>query len=231
MQDVALKILVVEDNDALREAMLAFFQQQGHYVRGVPMAEDIDDVTGGFIPNVYVIDLNLPDEDGLSLTRRLREAQPNVGIVITTARAKIGEKVLGYESGADLYLTKPVDSLELMAGVNALGKRLRTLGKNHPAFLLDLGRMQLSGPNGSVELTASDVLVLSALVRAPGKKLERWQIAEILRGNGTEPMADSTLEMRITRLRKKLAAVGAPSPQIKALHKVGYALCAPVVMQ
>ena len=167
----------------------------------------------------------------MSLTSRLREAQPNVGIVITTARAQIGEKVLGYESGADLYLTKPVDSRELMAGVSALGKRLRTLGQNQPAFLLDLTRMQLSGPNGSVELTASDVLVLSALVRAPGKKLERWQIAEILGGNGTEPMADSTLEMRITRLRKKLAAVGAPSPQIKALHKVGYALCAPLVMQ
>ena len=154
MQDVALKILVVEDNDALREAMLEFLQQQGHYVRGVPMAEDIDDVTGGFIPDVYVIDLNLPDEDGLSLTRRLRAAQPNVCIVITTARVQIGDKVLGYESGADLYLTKPVDSRELMAGVSALGKRLRTLGKNHSAFLLDLERMQLSGPSGKVELTA-----------------------------------------------------------------------------
>jgi DNA-binding response OmpR family regulator len=231
MQDVALKILVVEDNDALREAMLAFLQQQGHYVRGVPMAEDIDDVTGGFIPDVYVIDLNLPDEDGLSLTRRLRAAQPNVCIVITTARAQIGDKVLGYESGADLYLTKPVDSRELMAGVSALGKRLRTLGQNHPAFVLDLERMQLSGPSGKVELTASDVLVLSALVRAPGKKLERWQMAEILGGNGTEPKPASTLEMRITRLRRKLAEVGAPSPQIKALHKVGYALCTPVVMQ
>jgi DNA-binding response OmpR family regulator len=118
-----------------------------------------------------------------------------------------------------------------MAGVSALGKRLRTLGQNHPAFLLDLERMQLSGPSGKVELTASDVLVLSALVRAPGRKLERWQMAEILGGNGTEHTPDSTLEMRITRLRKKLAAVGAPSPQIKALHKVGYALCAPVVMQ
>jgi DNA-binding response OmpR family regulator len=231
MQDAALKILVVEDNDALREAMLAFFQQQGHDVRGVPMAEDIDDVTGGFVPNVYVIDLNLPDEDGLSLTRRLRAAHPNVGIVITTARSQIGDKVLGYDSGADLYLTKPVDSRELMAGVSALGKRLRTLVQNHPAFLLDLDRMQLSGPASHVELTASDVLVLSAFARAPGKKLERWQIAEILGGSGAEPTAASTLEMRITRLRKKLAAVGAPAPCIKALHKVGYALCVAVVMQ
>lgn len=231
MQNVALKILVVEDNDALREAMLAFLQQQGHYVRGVPMAEDIDDVTGGFVPNVYVIDLNLPDEDGLSLTRRLRAAHPNVGIVITTARAQIGDKVIGYESGADLYLTKPVDSRELMAGITALGKRLRIL--NHPqhAFSLDLERMQLSGPTGTAELTASDMLVLSALARAPGKKLERWQISEIVGGSHTEPTPASTLEMRITRLRKKLSAVGAPSPQIKALHKVGYALCVPLVMQ
>ena len=73
--------------------------------------------------------------------------------------------------------------------------------------------------------------MLSALVRAPGKKLERWQMAEILGGNSTEPKPASTLEMRITRLRRKLAEVGAPSPQIKALHKVGYALCTPVVMQ
>ena len=91
--------------------------------------------------------------------------------------------------------------------------------------------MQLSGPDGKVELTASDVLVLSAFVRAPGKKLERWQMAEILGGNEAEPMLASTMEMRITRLRKKLAAVGSPSPHIKALHKVGYALCTPVVMQ
>jgi DNA-binding response OmpR family regulator len=112
-----------------------------------------------------------------------------------------------------------------------LGKRLRTLGQNHSAFLLDLDRMQLSGPDGKVELTASDVLVLSAFVRAPSKKLERWQMAEILGGNEAAPTQASTMEMRITRLRKKLATVGAPSPQIKALHKVGYALCAPVVMQ
>jgi len=230
MQDVALKILVVEDNDALREAMLAFLQQQGHYVRGVPMAEDIDDVTGGFVPNVYVIDLNLPDEDGLSLTRRLRMAHPNVGIVITTARSQIGDKVMGYESGADLYLTKPVDSRELVAGVTALGKRLRRMSLTQASFLLDLDRMQLSGPAGTAELTASDVLVLSALARAPGKRLERWQISEIVGGSETEPTPASTLEMRITRLRKKLAAVGAPPPHIKALHKVGYALCVPVVM-
>lgn len=232
MHDVALKILVVEDNDALREATLAFLQQQGHYVRGVAMAEDIDDMGGGFVPDVYVIDLNLPDEDGLSLTRRLRAAHPNVGIVIATARTQIGDKVVGYESGADLYLTKPVHPQELMAGVVALGKRLRALGRSaHAGTVLDVSRMQLSGPDARVELTASDALILSALARAPGQKLERWQIAEIVGGSDGDTPSAATLEMRITRLRKKLAAVGAPAPHIKALHKVGYTLCTPVVLQ
>ena len=231
MQDIALKILVVEDNDALREATLAFLQNEGHYVRGVAQAEEIDELPGGFVPDVYVIDLNLPDEDGLSLTRRLRAAHPNVGIVITTARTQIGEKVLGYDSGADLYLSKPVHPRELMAGISALGKRVRTIGLQTKAMVLDLKRMVLIGPETQVEITASDALVLSALARAPGHTLERWQIAEIVRGTDTDTPSAATLEMRISRLRKKLAAVGAPAPHIKAVHKVGYTLCTPVVMQ
>jgi DNA-binding response OmpR family regulator len=230
MQDIALKILVVEDNDALREATLAFLQKQGHYVRGVAMAEDIDDLAGGFVPDVYVIDLNLPDEDGLSLTRRLRAAHPNVGIVIATARTQIGDKVIGYESGADLYLTKPVHPQELMAGVSALGKRLRGSSLPEHTMVLDLSRMQLRGPDGIVQLTAGDALMLSALVRAPGQKLERWQIAEIIGGSESETPTPATIEMRITHLRKKLAVAAGPAPHIKALHKVGYALCSPVVL-
>jgi DNA-binding response OmpR family regulator len=232
MQDVALKILLVEDNDALREATLVFLQQQGHYVRGVGMAEEIDDMAGGFVPDVYVIDLNLPDEDGLSLTKRLRSAHPQVGIVITTARTKIGDKVVGYQSGADLYLTKPVHPQELMAGISALGQRLRM---NHQpqqdALSLDLAHMQISGPHGKVDLTASDVQILTALARAPGQKLERWQIAEVVRGSISEPPTPAMLEMRIARIRKKMAAVGAPAPHIKALHKVGYALCTTIFLR
>jgi DNA-binding response OmpR family regulator len=232
MQDIALKILVIEDNDALREATLTFLQQQGHYVRGVAMAEDINDIAGGFVPDVYVIDLNLPDEDGLELTRRLRITHPNVGIVITTARTQIGDKVVGYESGADLYLSKPVHPKELMAGVAALGKRRRTLCLPEQAVtVLDVSRMELRGADAQIGLSASDALILSALARAPGQKLERWQIAEIVGSKDADMPSAATLEMRIARLRKKLAAVGAPAPHIKALHKVGYALCTPLLLQ
>lgn len=231
MHNTALKILVIEDNDELRAATLTFLQQQGHYVRGVAMAEDIHDVTGGFVPDVYVIDLNLPDEDGLSLTRRLRASHPHVGIVITTARTQIGDKVIGYESGADLYLTKPVHPQELMAGVMALGKRLRTLLHQEDALVLRLSSQQLSGPAGTTDLTTGDTLILTALARGPGQSLERWQLAEIIGTGKTDAPTAATMEMRIARLRKKLTAAGAPQPCIKALHKVGYTLCCPVVLQ
>jgi DNA-binding response OmpR family regulator len=227
--DFALKILVVEDNDQLREATLAFLQSRGHYVRGVPSAEELGDVSGSFVPDVYVIDLNLPDEDGLSLVRRLRSVQPNVGIVITTARAQIGDRVIGYESGADLYLTKPVAPQELLAGISALAKRVKAKAPHDGTLRFDLGRSLLTGPQGSAELTGGEAGLLAALARAPGQSLERWQVAEAS-GTGDEQPSAATLEMRIARLRKKLEAAGAEPPTIKALHKRGYTLCCPIVL-
>lgn len=230
MQNLALKILVVEDNDELREATLEFLQSQGHHARGVPMAEDINDVSGGFVPDVYVIDLNLPDENGLSLTRRLRQTQPSVGIVIATALTQIGDRVLGYESGADLYLTKPVHPRELMAGIAALGKRLHPKASTSKEQLqVHTARLELRGPLGSTDLTAGEMAILSALALAPGHTLERWQLMNILSRREESP-STAALEMRIARLRKKLASVGAVPPSIKSLHKVGYTLCREVVL-
>lgn len=230
--NVALKILVVEDNEELLAATLAFLQGQGHYVRGVSMAEEIDDLAGGFLPDVYVIDLNLPDEDGLSLTRRLRASHSDVGIIITTARTQIGDKVLGYETGADHYLSKPVNPQELLACANALGKRLRMQSlQHHGALSFCPSGMFVTGPAGRVSLTSSDALILTALVRAAGQTLERWQIGEVIASNNAASLpSTATMEMRIARLRKKLVTAGGSPQCIKAVHKVGYTLCYPVTM-
>lgn len=230
MQSSALKILVVEDNDDLREATLAFLQSQGHYVRGVPMAEDINDLAGGFVPDIYVIDLNLPGEDGLSLTRRLRKAQPLVGIVLATALTRIGDIVVGYDCGADLYLSKPVHPQELLAGIGALAKRLnlRPVAAGEQLHI-NVSRLELAGPQGSVAITGGESAILCALALAPGQALERWQLMEIL-STGEEHPSASALEMRIARIRKKLASVGGQAPYIKSLHKVGYTLCSAVVL-
>lgn len=231
MQSCALKILLVEDNDELRAATAEFLRQHGHEVCSVAMAEELNEAKGSFVPDVYVIDLNLPGEDGLSLTRRLRTAHQDAGIVFTTARNQIGDRILGYESGADLYLTKPVHPTELLAGILSLAKRLRSPSfASHFCLQLDASRLRLSSAQGSAELTAAEFQLLSAFIRAPGKTLERWQLAEIIAA-GEDLPSPATIEMRIARLRKKLAAAGAESPYIKALHKVGYTLCNPVIFR
>lgn len=210
----------------MREAL----QTDGHNVRCVAMAEEIMEAIGAFAPDIYVIGLSLRDDDGLVLTRRVRSTQPLAGIVIVTPRSRSGDRVEGYESGADLYLTQPVHTRELLAGIAALGKRLRlTLNMNARRLQVHKNKMQLIGPSASADLTAGEQAILSALALAPGQTLERWQLMEVL-STGEESPSVSALEMRIARLRKKLVRVGAETPTIKSLYKVGYTLCREVVL-
>lgn len=230
MIGVALKILVVEDNDALREATVGFLQQQGHYVRGVPSAEDVHDLTGSLVPDVYVIDIGLPDEDGLSLARRIRASHPKAGIVVTTARTEVSERVDGYRSGADLYLPKPVHPDELSTAIASLGRRMRVESTPPDALVLVMAKRQLTGPRGTIDLTLAEATVLAAFARSPGQSLERWQLGEIMGRDESGVASAATVEMRISRLRKRLKEAGAPPPTIKSAHKVGYVLCCPVVV-
>ena len=174
----ALKILIVEDNDDLREGWMSFFQRKGHFVRGVGLAAEILDESGDFTPDVYVIDLNLPDTDGLTLVQKLRQVHPRVGIIITTARSMIGDKVLGYESGADIYFTKPVDPTELLAGIAAIAKKQWALDVESEALHLRPDRHVLEGPSGIADLSPNETTLLAGLVRAAGQPLAPWQLAE-----------------------------------------------------
>jgi DNA-binding response OmpR family regulator len=225
----ALKILIIEDNDDLREGWLSFFQSQGHYARGVALAAELLDQVGCFTPDVYVIDLNLPDADGLDLVSHLRKIHPKVGIVVTTARALFGDRVIGYESGADIYLTKPVEPAELLAAINAAGKKWRSEAANAQALHLRMEQHLLEGPNGIVDLSPNETIVLTGLVRATGDPLARWQLAELL-GSGEEHPSAANLEMRMARLRKKLVAAGAAPPCIRAVYNRGYVLVSPVLL-
>jgi len=229
MTAFALKILIVEDNDDILQGWLSFFQSRGHFVRGVALAEELLDKFGDFAPDIYVIDLNLPDADGLDLVRKLRDVHPKAGIVITTARSHIGDKVLGYESGADIYFTKPVDPNELLAGVTALAKRFRPVAAHAQALHLRFAQHTLEGPGGSVDLSPNESVMLSALVRAAGQPLARWQLAELL-GEGEVMPSAATIEMRMARLRKKLTAAGGINPSIRAIYGRGYLLSCTVLL-
>jgi DNA-binding response OmpR family regulator len=225
----ALKILIVEDNDDLREGWMSFFQKQGHFVRGAGLAAEILDESGDFTPDVYVIDLNLPDADGLTLVKKLRQFHPSVGIIITTARSMIGDKVIGYESGADIYFTKPVDPAELLAGIAAIAKKQWSPNVGAEALHLRPDRHILEGVNGIVDLSPNETILLAGLVRAAGQPLAPWQLAELL-GFSEELPTAAALEMRIARLRKKLITAGAASPGIRAAYNRGYMLCCNILI-
>ena len=229
MAAFALKILIVEDNDDLREGLMAFFQSQGNYVRGVALAAELLDESGDVTPDIYVIDLNLPDANGLDLVSQLRKVHPNVGIVITTARSQIGDKIIGYESGADIYFTKPVDPTELMAGIRSVAKRLKPTHADAQTLYLRSDRQVLEGPAGSADLSPNESIWLAGLIRAAGQPLARWQLAELL-GTGEMLPSAATIEMRMARLRKTLAVVGADPPYIRAIYGRGYILNSTVLL-
>ena len=217
-----LSVLVVEDHDMLREATVAALNNAGHLAKGVVSAEDVDDTPTLAPPDLYVIDLNLPGEDGISLSKRIRESHPRAGIVMVTARTETKDKIAGYESGADIYLPKPVDPEELLAAVDALAHRIRPIAEEC-TLTLNLKSLQVRGPKGEMGLSQSEANLLSAFSRAGGEQLERFQVATNLSLKG-EVLNATSLEVRLSRLRKKLNQVGAEEPTIKAIRGHGYKL-------
>jgi DNA-binding response OmpR family regulator len=146
---------------------------------------------------------------------------------MVTARTAVEERIKGYASGADLYLSKPVSPAELSAAVGSVARRVRDAANQHTKLMLDTVRLVLHSNQVEVALAKADAVLLKSLIEAPGRKLAYWRLMELLE---LEPddKGKSTLEVRISRLKKKLARVGASDPAIKSLWKEGYQLCAAV---
>lgn len=222
-----LRIVVVEDYDTLRRAMCSELAQEGHSVTGLAMAEDVDDGVLGSVPDLYIVDLNLPGEDGLNLVKRIRASQPDVGIVIASARNTVVDRVDGYSGGANIFLTKPIDFDELKAIIDSFGQRLSfNKQRDAAALVLHTLTLRLLGPAGEVALTQMEASLLAAFSRAPQRGLEHWQVAEHL-GAGEDINKDN-VEVKLVRLRKKLAKSGIAGNTIISLRGVGYRLCVPV---
>lgn len=219
-----LLVILIEDHDELREATQAWLEQAGFETRAVGCAEALDDVSLHRSPELFVVDLNLPGEDGLALAARLRQTYPEAGIVITTARSRLDDRVRGYEGGADVYLAKPVDPQELLAVLRALGQRRRAAAPAPDLLTLDGRRLLLRGPQGHCRVAESEARLLMALASAREQTLERWQVALQLQP-GQEDISADNLQNRLSHLRRKLAACGVEGESIKAIRNRGYRLC------
>lgn len=216
-----LSVVVVEDHTILREALVERLRARGYRAYGAPDAEALADELGDVRADVYVLDLNLPGEDGLTLAARLRRAEPEVGIVMVTSRDAASDRVRGYESGADAYLSKPIVLEELDAVLAAVARRLTP--QTPSAFVLDVTVATVAGPRGAVDLTESQVALLDALARAPDRMLETWQLMHAL-GRSLDTYRKATLEVQVARLRERLGATGADRDAIVAVRGRGYRL-------
>jgi DNA-binding response OmpR family regulator len=217
-----LNIVIVEDHYDLRESLLDVMASDGHHVIAFDSAEALWAGCRFCTVDILILDLNLPGEDGIAVARRVRGRDPDIGIVMLTARGEPEERRIGYESGADIYLTKPSSAAELSSSVQALARRLNR-GKPEPNILtLDTIAMTLTGPDGTVALSASEVELLVAFAGEPTNRLETAHIARVI--GGSDELSKATIEVRIVRLRKKLSAAGAPGQPINAVRNVGYQL-------
>lgn len=224
-----LSIVLVEDNDDLRELTAEALRAEGHHVVALSCAEELEDQARGAVADVFLIDLNLPGEDGFSLSRRLRKVHPLVGIIIISARSDLQDKVVGYDSGADWYLPKPVPFAELSAALKSFARRrfAQQVDTVMPAGGLRLRLRDLHGPVGSVRLTPAEENLLTALARAPSGRLENWQLLELF-GLDHADASKTRIEVRITRLRKKLSQAGVTGPCLESIRGIGYQLNVPV---
>lgn len=229
-----LSVVVVEDNEALLFVTVEALRLQGHFVRGVSCAEDLDDELGSDPFDIAIIDLNLPGEDGLSLSRRLRASQPHVGLIMVTARTSPADRLQGYKSGADIYIPKPASFDELSMAIEALHRRLRPSALSASEWkgesvVLDQKTLHASFRDKAIRVSTRDATILSSLARAPNRRLDSWQLMTITLQD-EESFNKAGLEVQITRLRTKLVQLGLEKDAIRSVRGVGYQLCVPVII-
>jgi DNA-binding response OmpR family regulator len=234
--DICLSICIVEDNDDLRDSLVEVLRGAGHRVVAFGCAEDLSDAWANDAVEMIIADLNLPGEDGLALVARLKRAQPGLRVLMMSTRTAIGDRVRGYDVGADIYLPKPVDKRELLAAVRSLARQIRTDAQataeevHGGVVQVDTRTLRLRGPGGDIPLVAAEVALLSALARAPGQQLEYWQLLEVLRMDLDNESSRTTLAVRMTRLRGRFTQVGWPGEALKSRRGFGYQLCLPLVV-
>jgi DNA-binding response OmpR family regulator len=227
-------ILMVEDDPEIRRLVGEFLRKEGYAVEEAEDAPSMEAVFARARPDLMILDLMLPGEDGLSICRRVR-ARDSLPILMLTAKSDEIDRVVGLEMGADDYLAKPFGPRELLARVRALLRRGRPQLLAPPSrrlafdrFVIDLDARQLVAENGSgLSLTSGEFDLLACFVQRPRRVLTRDQILDWTRSRSAEPF-DRTVDMLVSRLRRKLEAASPGSVLISTVRNGGYLFTAPV---
>lgn len=222
-------ILIVEDDPVARDLLVAYFEKEGYRIvtaeNGSQMWERLETVR----TDLVLLDINLPGEDGFSLTRALR-LRSDIGIILVTARREDMDRIVGLELGADDYVSKPFNERELLMRVRNLLRRTRRQRAEEEGgvtryqfrgWSLDTERRRLITPEGvHVPLTNGEYLLLVSFVRKPGRVLTRDQLLDAVSSRDWIPN-DRTIDVMVNRLRRKLGESAHPRLLV-TVHGVGY---------
>lgn len=227
-KDAARRILMVEDDEAVRTAVGRGLDLEGFAVRAVADAESALDLVAAWVPDVMVVDVGLPGMSGIDLCARLRSLDVQVPILVLSALDQVSDRVAGLEAGADDYVVKPFDLQELTLRLHALVRRrsLPPIGAPDTVacggLWLDDGRRRASWNGDPIELSRREFDLLWALTTNQGLVLTRIQLLELVWGYDFDAETN-VVDVFVGYLRRKLDTAGAPA-MIETVRGVGFVL-------
>jgi len=222
------KILVVDDELQIVRVARSYLEKAGYRVLTASNGREALFIARYEKPDLVVLDLQMPEMDGLEFTRRVRAEQPDIAIIMLTARVEEVDRILGLELGADDYMTKPFSPRELVARVRTVLRR----SQSTPAptevlqmkdLLLDKSRREVTLAGERLDLTPTEFELLAALMNAPGRAFSRADLLEAVQGAAFEAY-ERTIDAHIKNLRHKLEPDPANPCYITTVRGVGYRL-------
>ena len=214
-----MRILLVEDTEGLGEAIRDQIADEGHAIDWVQCLSHAETSLRATQYDLVLLDLMLPDGNGLDLLTKIRHSGKTTPVIILTARDQISDRIKGLNAGADDYLVKPFDLSELSARIAAVSRRYA--GNPNPivnigALGIDLTKHLVYRDGATINLTAREWALLEAFIQRPGTLLSKAQLEDHLYAFGSE-IESNTIEVYVSRLRKKLG-----SDQLETVRGQGY---------
>lgn len=224
-------ILIVDDDQRIRDLLRKFLSRQGFLVSGARDAAHARRLLEGLEFDLIVLDVMMPGEDGLSLTRSLRGADMMTPILLLTARGEADDRIDGLEAGADDYLPKPFEPRELVARINAILRRApQTPPRDEPPKTLqlgpvryDVGRGEMWQGDAQIRLTSTEQALMRIFSAAPHKPITRQALIESL-GRDHGQAQERAIDVQITRLRRKIESDPKSPRYLQTVRGAGYML-------
>ena len=223
-------ILIIDDEPEVREVLEEYFVSHGYAAIGAESASAARALVATRPVDLALVDIHMPGEDGLSLSRHLRERYPNIAIVMLTSAGTVIDRVVGLEMGADDYVPKPFDPRELLARIKSVLRRTSAgarayLGDERVRIgrcMLDLAGHRLTDDTGKeVAMTPLEIDLLKVFAQHPNKPLSRERILSLNQQRDWDPF-DRSVDLRIMRLRKKIEPDPDHPQYIKTIRNEGY---------